>query len=191
MAFWHEFFCVIWAPMKVLSVNVPITHIKCLRINFQLHTHICYTKGSFPNSLCNLSGLQKGPAEKGHVKKRQKSPKSVKKFLTLFRQFSRRAKNVKNPQKASKSFSTHFNNFRAAPFFRPLLGGSDNHFGPHSTAFTADSESVSTVTEKQDTCTDLTLLKRSAFGVFWWRSRSSQDAVAHFLLINITPSLML
>ena len=31
------------------------------------------------------------------------------------------SKNVKNRQKASKSFSTLFENFRAAPFFRPLL----------------------------------------------------------------------
>ena len=72
-----------------------------------------------------ISGLQKGPAERGHVKKCQKSSKSVKKFFDTFQQFSRRAKNVKNRQKVSKSFSTLFDNFRAAPFFRPLLGGSD------------------------------------------------------------------
>ena len=68
-----------------------------------------------------VSGLQKGPAERGHVKKRQKSSKSVKKFFDTFRQFSRRAKNVKNRQKVSKTFSPLFDNFRAAPFFRPLL----------------------------------------------------------------------
>ena len=72
-----------------------------------------------------VSGLQKGPAERGHVKKRQKSSTSVKKLFETFRQFSRRAKNVKNRQKVSKSFSTLFDNFRVAPFFRPLLGGSD------------------------------------------------------------------
>ena len=72
-----------------------------------------------------ISGLQKGPAERGHVKKRQKSSKSVKKFFDTFRQFSRRAKNVKNRQKVSKSFSTLFDNFRAAPFFRPLLQSAD------------------------------------------------------------------
>ena len=71
----------------------------------------------------SFSGLQKGPAERGHVKKRQKSSKSVKKFFDTFRHFSRRAKNVKNRQKTSKSFSTLFDNFHAAPFFRPLLGG--------------------------------------------------------------------
>ena len=47
--------------------------------------------------------------------------KIVKKCQNVFRQFSRRAKNVKNRQKVSKSFSTLFDNFRAAPFFRPLL----------------------------------------------------------------------
>ena len=72
-----------------------------------------------------ISGLQKGPAERGHVKKRQKSSKSVRKFFDTFRQFSRRAKNVKNRQKLSKSFSTLFDNFRAAPFFRPLLQSAD------------------------------------------------------------------
>ena len=52
---------------------------------------------------------------------RQKSSKSVKLFFDTFRQFSRRAKNVKNRQKVSKKFSTLFDKFRAAPFFRPLL----------------------------------------------------------------------
>ena len=66
-----------------------------------------------------VSGLQKGLAERGHVKKRQKSSKSVKKLFDTFRQFSRRAK---KRQKMSKSFSTLFDNFRAAPFFWPLLG---------------------------------------------------------------------
>ena len=72
------------------------------------------------------SGLQKGPAERGHVEKRQKSSKSVKKLFDTFRQFSRRAKNVKNRQKVSKSFSTLFDNFRAGQkFFRPLLQSAD------------------------------------------------------------------
>ena len=68
-----------------------------------------------------ISGLQKGPAERGHVKKRQKSSKSVKKFFDTVRQFSKRQK----LEKASKHFSTLFDYFRAAPFFWPLLGGSD------------------------------------------------------------------
>ena len=65
--------------------------------------------------------LQKGPAERGHVKKRQKSSKSVKNIFHTFRHFSRRAKKVKNRQKVSKYFSTLFDNFHAAPVFRPLL----------------------------------------------------------------------
>ena len=75
-----------------------------------------------------FSGLQKGPAERGHDKNRQNSSKSVKKFFDTFRHFStisRRAKNVKNRQKVSKSFSTLFDNFRAEPFFRPLLQSAD------------------------------------------------------------------
>ena len=71
-----------------------------------------------------ISGLQKGPAERGHVKERQKSSKSVKKLFDTFRQFSRRAK------KRQKCFSTLFDNFRAAPFFRPLWGGALTKF-PH------------------------------------------------------------
>ena len=81
-----------------------------------------------------VSGLQKGPAERGHVKTRQKSSKSVKKFFDTFRQFSRRAKNVKNRQKVSKSFSTLFDKFRAAPFFRPVLGGSEMEMNGGSSA---------------------------------------------------------
>ena len=77
--------------------------------------------------LSRISGLQKGPVERGHVKKRQKSSKSVKKFFDTFRHFSRRAKNVKNRQKVSKHFSTLFDNLRAAPFFRPLLQSADRN----------------------------------------------------------------
>ena len=62
-------------------------------------------------------GRRKGATSK-NIKTRQKVTK-------CFRQFSRRAKSVKNRQKPSRSFSTLFDNFRAAPFFRLLLGGSD------------------------------------------------------------------
>ena len=56
--------------------------------------------------------------------------KIVKKCQKYFRHFStffaRRAKqNFKNRQKMAKMFSTLFDNFRAAPVFRPLLGGSE------------------------------------------------------------------
>ena len=69
------------------------------------------------------SGLQKGPAERGHVKKRQKSAKSVKNFFDTFRPFSRRAKSVKNRPKASKSFSTIFRQFSRGTIFPAPFGG--------------------------------------------------------------------
>ena len=69
-----------------------------------------------------ISGPQQGPAERGHVKERQKSSKSVNNIFDIFRAGQ---KNVKNRQKVSKIFSTSFDNFRAAPVFRPLLGASD------------------------------------------------------------------
>ena len=66
-----------------------------------------------------VSGLQKGPAERGHVKKLQKVSKIV--FGTS-QHVSRRAKNVKNRQ---KSFSTLFDNSRAEhQFSGPFWGGS-------------------------------------------------------------------
>ena len=76
-----------------------------------------------------FSGPQKGPAERGHVKKRQKSSKSVKNIFDTFRHFSRRAKNVKNRQKASKSVKHIFDTFRQlsrgtsfpAPFWGALI----------------------------------------------------------------------
>ena len=66
--------------------------------------------------------IAKGAGRKGPC---QKKSKIVKKRQTVFRHFSRRAKSVKNRQKVSKIFSTLFDSFRAAPVFRPLLGGSD------------------------------------------------------------------
>ena len=69
-----------------------------------------------------ISGLQKGPAERGHVKKRQESSKSVKKFFDTFRHFSHRAKNVKNRQKVSKIFKSYFRHFSTGTSFpAPLL----------------------------------------------------------------------
>ena len=91
----------------VLTGNLPVSTRKCTRK---------WARSIFTCPI--VSGLQKGPAERGHVKKRQKSSKSVKKFFRhFFDNFSRRAKSVKNRQKASKSSSTLFDNFRAAPFF--------------------------------------------------------------------------
>ena len=70
-----------------------------------------------------FSGLQKGPAERGHVKKRQKSSKSVKKFFDTFRRFSRRAKNVKNRQKVSKNIFDIFRQFSRGTSFPAPFGG--------------------------------------------------------------------
>ena len=72
-----------------------------------------------------IQRIAKGAGGKGPRQKTSNIVKSVKKFFDTFRQFSRRAKNVKNRQKVSKIFSTLFDNFRAAPVFRPLLGGSE------------------------------------------------------------------
>ena len=52
-----------------------------------------------------ISGLQKGAAERGHVKKRQKVSKSVKKFFDTFRQGQ---KTSKKSQKVFRHFSTIF-----------------------------------------------------------------------------------
>ena len=75
-----------------------------------------------------ISGPQKGPAERGHVKKRQKSTRSVKHIFDTFRHFSRRAKKCKNRQEVSKTYSTLFVDFRTAPVFRPFLGVSERNF---------------------------------------------------------------
>ena len=83
-------------------------------------------------SLDKFQRIAKGPAERGQGKKRQKSSKSVKKFFDTFRQFSGQGKKTsKIVKKRQKFFAT----FRAAPFFRPLLGASENyldlwHFSP-------------------------------------------------------------
>ena len=50
-----------------------------------------------------FSGPQKGPAERGDVKKRQNSSKSVKNVFDTFRHLSRRAKSVKSRQNLSAS----------------------------------------------------------------------------------------
>ena len=64
-------------------------------------------------------GRRKGATSK-NVKKCQKY---FRHFSTIF--FAQGKKEVKNRQKVSKYFSTLFDNFRAAPVFRPLLGASE------------------------------------------------------------------
>ena len=66
------------------------------------------------------SGLQF--AKSGGKGPRQKTSKIVKK---MFRHFSTIFAQGKKCQKSSNSVKKFVDNFRAAPFFRPLLGGSD------------------------------------------------------------------
>ena len=72
-----------------------------------------------------FSALQKGPAEKGPRRKAskivQKCHDKLRHFSTTFAQGKKALKIVK---KFQKYFSTLFDNFCAAPFFRPLFGGS-------------------------------------------------------------------
>ena len=77
-----------------------------------------------PGRLGNVfSGLQKGPVERGHIKKRQKSSKSVKKFFDTFRQFSRRAKKRQKSSKNVKKFFDTFRQFSRGTFFPAPFGG--------------------------------------------------------------------
>ena len=62
--------------------------------------------GNIGNAITeNISGLQKGPAERGHVKKRQKSSKSVKKFFDNFRAGQKTSKIDKKCQNVFRHFS--------------------------------------------------------------------------------------
>ena len=88
-----------------LSNDLPVTTVTKLTSPKPLHVHeghmfssnrwhVLRTCRTFAPWI-HFSGPQKGPAERGHVKKRQKSSKSVKNIFDTFRHFSRRAKNVK------------------------------------------------------------------------------------------------
>ena len=55
-----------------------------------------------------ISGLQKGPAERGHVKNRQKVSKSFSTLFDNFRAGQKTSKIVKKCQKVSRHFSTIF-----------------------------------------------------------------------------------
>ena len=114
-------------------------------------TNIPYRQRDVTRS--SFSGLQKGPAERGHVKKRRKSSKSVKSFSTIFDHFragkktSKSVKKVfstlfdyfragqKKSQKSSKSVKNVFLRFsRGTIFFRPRLGGSESCSGKTNAA---------------------------------------------------------
>ena len=73
-----------------------------------------------------ISGSRKGPAERGHVKKRQKSSKKCQKY---FRHFSTFFAQGKKRQKSSKSvniFFDTFGQFSRGTSFPAILGGSDH-----------------------------------------------------------------
>ena len=75
-----------------------------------------------PFALSLISGLQKGPAERGHVKKRQKSSKSVKKFFDTFDNFRAGQKTSKIVKKCQKVFDT-FRQFSRGTIFPAPFGG--------------------------------------------------------------------
>ena len=75
--------------------------------------------------LANCQRIAKGAGGKGPRQKTSKIVKECQKYFRHFSTFFAQGKNVKNRQKVAKIFSTLFDNFRAAPVFRPLLGGSE------------------------------------------------------------------
>ena len=79
-------------------------------------------EGDVAHSACIISGLQKGPAERGHVKKHQNSSKVSKSFSTLFDNFRAGQKTSKFVKKRQKVFRHFFDTFRAAPFYGPFWG---------------------------------------------------------------------
>ena len=97
--------------------------------------------------------IAKGAGGKGP---RQKSSKSVKKFSDTFRQFSRAGqKRRKNRQKVSQKVCRHFSRqfSSAAPFFRPLLGGSAPEQDMFGEPFSPEEESLGTAIERAWACT--------------------------------------
>ena len=82
-----------------------------------------------------ISGPQKGPVARGPRQKTSKIFKKCQKDFRYFSTFSAQAKKRQKSSKVSKIFSTLFDIFRAAPVFRPLLGGSEaipNKNGSHA-----------------------------------------------------------
>ena len=73
----------------------------------------------------SLSGLQKGPAERGHVKNVKNRQKVSKSFSTLFDDFragQKTSKIVKKCQKVFRHFSTIFaRHLFSGPFCNPLI----------------------------------------------------------------------
>ena len=81
-------------------------------------------KTSRMTPLPKISGLQKGPAERGHVKKRQKASKSFSTLFDSFRAGQKTSKIVKKCQKVFRHFSTIFARHHfSGPFWGALKKG--------------------------------------------------------------------
>ena len=76
-----------------------------------------------------LSGLQKGSAERGRVKKRHKSSKGVKNIFNTFRHFSHRAKKTSKIVKRRQNMFRHFSAvFARHEFSGPFWGALKNKY---------------------------------------------------------------
>ena len=97
----------------------------CLKRTFgQPSSYVCIVKEppKVNRNRTKISGLQKGPAARGHVKKRQKSSKNVKTFSTFLDNFRAGQKTSKIVKKCQKCFDT-FRQFSRGTLFPALLGG--------------------------------------------------------------------
>ena len=102
----------------------PFLNFGLARVHYESHQSLCHRAyGSSPAMSCTIQRIAKGAGGKGPC---QKSSKSVKKFFNTFRQFSSRAKNVKNHQKVSKVFRHFSTNFARHHFSGPCWGA-PNH----------------------------------------------------------------
>ena len=93
------------------------TALRLFFLEFLSRVRLPYNSKAF-----EVSGPQKGPAERGHVKKRQKSSKSVKKIFAIFRAGQKTSKIVKKCQKYFRHFLTIFARHQfSGPFWGPLM----------------------------------------------------------------------
>ena len=85
------------------------------------------------SEVSKIGGPQKGPAERGHVKKRQKSSKSAKNIFDIFRAGQKTSKIVKKCQKVFRHFLTIF---AWHPFSGPFWGAPGKGVGGRGLATT-------------------------------------------------------
>ena len=78
------------------------------RFRFRFLKNVSNSSGSEFGSWKNVSGLQKGPVERGHIKKRQKVSKSFSTLFDNFRAGQKTSKIVKKCQKVFRHFPTNF-----------------------------------------------------------------------------------